>query len=142
MPEHNETMGPLVPGTDKHVRMRPMAGGAIRLRGGFWARRQLLNREVTIPHGMDMLEETGNLDNLRLAADLIKGEHHDPFFAIPTSTRSLRPSPGSVSTGRTPTRTASSPPRRSWSPPPKRLMAISTPTFRCASPPTGSGTPP
>ena len=80
MPEHNETMGPLVPGTDKHVRMRPMAGGAIRLRGGFWARRQLLNREVTIPHGMDMLEETGNLDNLRLAADLIKGEHHDPLF--------------------------------------------------------------
>ncbi|MGA3220270.1 MAG: beta-L-arabinofuranosidase domain-containing protein [Acidimicrobiales bacterium] len=80
MPEHHKMMGPLLPSTDKHVRLRPMPGGAIRLRGGFWAGRQLLNREVTIPHGMHMLEEAGNLDNLRLAAGLIKGEYRDPLF--------------------------------------------------------------
>jgi len=73
-------MGPLVPGKARHVRLQPMSGGSIRLRGGFWGRRQVLNREVTIPHGMRMLEEAGNLENLRLAAGLTQGEYHDPVF--------------------------------------------------------------
>ena len=38
------------------------------------------NREVTIPHGMRMLEEHGNLDNLRMAAGKLEGEYHGPLF--------------------------------------------------------------
>jgi hypothetical protein len=40
----------------------------MRISGGFWGRFQALNREVTIPHGMRMLVESGSLENLRLAA--------------------------------------------------------------------------
>ena len=80
MPGHNNGMGPLAPSKAAHLRLRPLTGGAISLRGGFWGRRQVLNREVTIPHGMQMLEEAGNLDNLRLAAGLAEGEYHDPIF--------------------------------------------------------------
>ena len=80
MPEDKKTMGPLMPRRGDHVRLRPMSGGSVRLRGGFWGSRQLLNREVTIPHGMRMLEESGSLENLRVAAGLTRGEYHDPIF--------------------------------------------------------------
>lgn len=80
MPGDRKTMGPLVPRRSDHVRLGPMSGGSIRLRGGFWGRRQMLNREVTIPHGMQMLEESGSLENLRIAAGLTQSDYHDPIF--------------------------------------------------------------
>jgi len=58
----------------------PLDGGALSLDGGFWGHRQLRNREVTIPHGMQMLDERGSLDNLRLAAGKAKGDYQLPLF--------------------------------------------------------------
>ena len=46
----------------------------VMLTGGFWARWQDINRRVTLLHGYEMLEQAGNLHNLRLAAGLIEGE--------------------------------------------------------------------
>lgn len=48
---------------------------AVRLTGGFWASRQDINRRVTLPHGYRMLEQTGTLDNFRIAAGLKQGSY-------------------------------------------------------------------
>jgi DUF1680 family protein len=72
--------GPVVPGSAGRVRLRPLPGGGMRLGDGFWGRYQALNGEVTIPHGMAMLEETGSLDNLRIAAGTATGEYAMPLF--------------------------------------------------------------
>ena len=53
---------------------------AVTLTGGFWARWQDTNRRVTLQHGYQMLEQAGNLDNLRLAAGLIAGTFRGMVF--------------------------------------------------------------
>lgn len=72
--------GPVQPGLARVIRLQPLEGGALKLHGGFWGQRQALNREVTIPHGMEMLEEWGSLDNLRTAAGLASKEYQLPLF--------------------------------------------------------------
>ncbi len=57
--------GPVVPAAEARLACRPGPELSGRLTDGFWLRRQLCNREVTIPHGMRMLEETGTLENFR-----------------------------------------------------------------------------
>ncbi|MDA8300793.1 MAG: glycoside hydrolase family 127 protein [Actinomycetota bacterium] len=52
----------------------------MRLGDGFWRDRQVRNREVTIPHGIEMLEEWGSLNNLRMAAGESSGEYRLPVF--------------------------------------------------------------
>ncbi|MBG0566072.1 glycoside hydrolase family 127 protein [Actinoplanes aureus] len=49
----------------------------VELDTGFWADRIRINRERTIPHGLDQLRDAGNLDNLRLAAGAA-GEYRAP----------------------------------------------------------------
>ncbi|WP_226899279.1 glycoside hydrolase family 127 protein [Nonomuraea phyllanthi] len=56
------------------VTLSPGAGG--RIGGGFWAARQRVNREVTIPLGGRRVRESGAFDNLRLT-----GEHRGKVFA-------------------------------------------------------------
>ncbi|MBO0774903.1 MAG: glycoside hydrolase family 127 protein [Actinobacteria bacterium] len=65
------SVSPVVPAAARAA-LQPVAGG-MRIRGGFWGRLQQLNRTVTIPHGMRMLEESGSLDNLRAAATVRAG---------------------------------------------------------------------
>jgi uncharacterized protein len=48
--------------------LRPLSLGDVSITGGFWADRLRLNRETTIPHGFEQLDQAGNLQNLRLAA--------------------------------------------------------------------------
>ncbi|HXW81418.1 MAG TPA: beta-L-arabinofuranosidase domain-containing protein [Acidimicrobiales bacterium] len=72
--------GPVQPTAGSHVALRPLDGGAVRLSGGFWGERQALNREVTIPHGIRMLEEWGSLDNLRAAAGQGGKDYRLPLF--------------------------------------------------------------
>jgi uncharacterized protein len=55
-------------GEGSHAVLRPLGGGGVEIAGGFWAERQRVNREVTIPHGFEQLERAGNFENLRLAA--------------------------------------------------------------------------
>ena len=49
---------------------RPLGLGDVRITGGFWADRQRVNRERTIPHGYAQLQAAGTLHNFRLAVDL------------------------------------------------------------------------
>src|SRR3954454_15615562 len=48
---------------------RPLALTDVRITRGFWADRQRVNREVSIPIGSTRLREAGNLENLELAAE-------------------------------------------------------------------------
>jgi DUF1680 family protein len=54
--------------------------GVVRLRSGFWGARQAQNNAVSIPHGIAMLEESGALWNLRLAAGRAQGQYRLPLY--------------------------------------------------------------
>ena len=54
--------------------------GAVTLDGGLLARRQTVNREAGLPHGLRMLEAAGNLDNLRIAAGRQTGRFRGRVF--------------------------------------------------------------
>jgi DUF1680 family protein len=60
--------------------LRALAGGAVRLEGGFWGARQLRNRETSLAHGFRMLEGAGNLHDLALAAGRAGGDYRGPLF--------------------------------------------------------------
>ncbi len=47
---------------------RPCGSPQVAIVDGFWAERLRINREHTIPHGLEQLRKHGTLDNLRLAA--------------------------------------------------------------------------
>ena len=72
--------GPVQPVERKLLALRPILDGAVEITGGFWGARQCLNREVTIPYGMRMLEESGTIENLRVAAGRSRAEYRLPLF--------------------------------------------------------------
>ena len=49
-------------------RLRPLDASKVEIVSGFWAQRQALNRDTTIPHGWRQLQRSGAVSNLRLAA--------------------------------------------------------------------------
>ena len=53
---------------------------AATVTGGMWAARQTVNRESALRHGLRMLEEAGNLENLRIAAGRSTGHYRGPVF--------------------------------------------------------------
>ncbi len=60
-----------------HARLRPLALNAIQITDGFWKNWQRVNLEKAIPHGYRMLEKSGTLDNMRIAAEQRAGITHD-----------------------------------------------------------------
>ena len=78
--ESTASGAPVEPVSSEHAALRPLEGGSLRFKEGFWHERQVRNREVTIPHGIEMLEEWGSLGNLRLAAGEPSGEYRLPVF--------------------------------------------------------------
>jgi uncharacterized protein len=60
--------GPAHPTAGATVRCRPLPLSGARIEGGFWAARQQVNREHSIPIGSARLRDAGNLENLELAA--------------------------------------------------------------------------
>jgi uncharacterized protein len=55
--------------TDNAIaRLSPLSARAVTITGRFWEERLRLNRERTIPHGLEQLRRAGNLTNLRVAA--------------------------------------------------------------------------
>ncbi len=62
------------------AKWRTLGLDEVRIEGGMWAKRQAVNRESAIPHGLRMLEEAGNLDNLRIAAGWKAGTYRGPVF--------------------------------------------------------------
>ncbi|HLZ27188.1 MAG TPA: beta-L-arabinofuranosidase domain-containing protein [Chloroflexota bacterium] len=63
-----------------HAQWRTLSLGKVFLSGGFWAARQSVNADRSLGHGYRMLEEAGNLNNLRLAAGQVSGEYRGPVF--------------------------------------------------------------
>ncbi|MEE1649891.1 beta-L-arabinofuranosidase domain-containing protein [Brachybacterium sp. J144] len=60
--------------------LRPLAPGAGRITGGFWALRQERNRRDALRAGHRQLEESGTLDNFRIAAGAATGEARGMIF--------------------------------------------------------------
>ena len=63
-----------------YAHWRTLPPNAFRLSTGFWSSRQTTNAERSLSHGYRMLEEAGNLNNLRLAAGQGQGEYKGPVF--------------------------------------------------------------
>src|SRR5258708_39472849 len=63
-----------------HAVLRTLPLDAVAISGGFWASRQAGNAERSLMHGYRMLEEAGNLHNLRLAAGPAQGEYRGPVL--------------------------------------------------------------
>lgn len=47
---------------------------------GFWQRRQQINRKTSLRHGFKKLQDSGNFNNLKLAAGTGSGEYATPLF--------------------------------------------------------------
>ncbi len=60
--------GSVWPSATAQSALRPIPASNVEIVGGFWAERQRINRERTIPHGFEQLQRRGPLGNLRLAA--------------------------------------------------------------------------
>jgi DUF1680 family protein len=62
------TVSLVVPSPSATGALRPLSAEDVELRRGFWAERVRVNRERTIPHGLEQLRAWGTLDNLRTVA--------------------------------------------------------------------------
>jgi len=63
-----------------HARWRTLPIGAISLLEGFWSQKQNTNRQVSLRHTFQMLEQSGNWNNLKLAAGFGEGEYRGRVF--------------------------------------------------------------
>lgn len=64
----------------KYVRLKPVSISSVKLTDSFWANRIKLMGEVTLPLQYQIMEETGRMDNFRIAAGKIPGEFSGFFF--------------------------------------------------------------
>jgi len=63
-----------------HGSLRPLPLGKLQVTGGFWQHKQEVNRSVSLRRGHQKLEDSGNFQNLRLAAGQAEGEYQTPVF--------------------------------------------------------------
>ena len=63
-----------------YAKLRPVSVENVRLEDSFWAPRQRILREVTLPTQYELLEETGRLSNFRRAAGKEEGGFRGLFF--------------------------------------------------------------
>jgi len=52
--------------------IRPVPFTAVRITGGFWQKRQLVNLTTTVPYAIKQCEDTGRLTNFDLAAETLR----------------------------------------------------------------------
>lgn len=67
-------------GQSPHARLRPVPATAVSLSDAFWAPRLKINREATIPGQYRHCEETGRIDNFRVASGRKEGRFEGIFF--------------------------------------------------------------
>lgn len=60
---------------DRHAKLEPVKFSDVTIRDGFWAKRQEINRKVSIPHNLDTCESTGRIHNFAYVAGVSK----EPF---------------------------------------------------------------
>jgi DUF1680 family protein len=63
-----------------HAQLRPAPIEAVTLDDAFWAPRMRVNRESSLPTQLQLLWDTGRIDNLRRAAGKIDGEFQGRYF--------------------------------------------------------------
>ncbi len=81
MMQYADSAGPVDDTQSPHAALRTLPYRAARITSGFWANIQQVNRSVSLPHGFAMLEQAGNLRNLRIAAGLAEGTFAGFWFA-------------------------------------------------------------
>src|SRR2546423_12160534 len=62
------------------VKLHEVPFTAVRFTDSFWAPKQKINRSVSIPHALDMLEREGDLTNFDLAAKGARTGHRAYVF--------------------------------------------------------------
>jgi DUF1680 family protein len=67
--------GPVDSSLSPNSVLRTVPYSAVRIKNGFWADRQITNRQVSLKHGYEMLEKAGNFHNLRMAAGWETGNY-------------------------------------------------------------------
>ncbi len=84
----------------KDYAIKPVNYWEVRVNDEFWAPRMNTNRLVTVPYLFRMNEETGRVDNFRIAAGLKKGKHtgkryndSDVYKAIEAAAYTLKTNP-------------------------------------------------
>jgi DUF1680 family protein len=63
-----------------HARLQTLALKNVAVSGGFWAKRQTTNRQVSLRRAFQKLEQSGNFNNLRLAIGSGEGDYRRPVF--------------------------------------------------------------
>jgi DUF1680 family protein len=69
--------GPVSPLATEHLAVQPLGLDQVDLTGGFWAKWQWDNREMTTPHALGWLERDGSVANLRE----LSGAHQGMWFS-------------------------------------------------------------
>jgi DUF1680 family protein len=52
----------------------------VSVRDGFWSGRQSINHEISLKHAYQKLKDSGNFNNLKLAAGTGEGAYRKPVF--------------------------------------------------------------
>ncbi|MBB5791425.1 glycoside hydrolase family 127 protein [Jiangella mangrovi] len=73
--------GPVAPSAAAAVRLRPLGVGQVRITGGLAGEWQRRTREVTVPTAVALVESTGTLRNLEIAAGEADGGFQGMHFA-------------------------------------------------------------
>jgi DUF1680 family protein len=76
--------GPVDNSYSANSSFRVLSNGAVQFTGGFWAERQTVNHKVSLKHAYKMLNEAGNLHNLKLAAGQANGKYRGMNFSDET----------------------------------------------------------
>jgi DUF1680 family protein len=81
---HPTAAGPVDTTASPHSTWQTLPFSAARIIDGFWAKHRQTNRQVSLRHGLAMLERASNLHNLRLAAGWATGVHAGRNFSDET----------------------------------------------------------
>ena len=73
--------GPVDNSNSANCSFQVLFNGAVEFTNGFWAERQALNHRVSLQHGFAMLNQAGNLHNLKMAAGWESGKYRGMNFA-------------------------------------------------------------
>ena len=74
------TAGPVDVTKSPAATLTTLDAQAVTIEDGLWARRQTMNHETALQHGYRMLEASGNIENLRIAAGRSTARYQGPLF--------------------------------------------------------------
>ncbi|HET9915081.1 MAG TPA: beta-L-arabinofuranosidase domain-containing protein [Anaerolineales bacterium] len=78
--DRSPTFGPVDASKSSHACWKTLEFKSVSLYEGFWTKKLKVNRETSLRFGFEMLEKSGNFDNLRIAAGSIKGNYRGYVF--------------------------------------------------------------